>query len=386
MRARPPAQRRQPRQHVRHDSSGASAATPSGMRLTIAAAAPAQRLGDEVMPVARRGQRHEQIARRSVRLSMETPVAAQSPTARPPVAAPPRPRSRALIPPVPVQRRHRDAGLFGIVEGIDRVADDLPGLVALAGDQQRVARPSASTAAQDRLGPVADLVRLGAGGQDRGADRGRVLAARVVVGDIDDIGVPPPRAPISGRLPRSRSPPAPKTTTAGPSHAGAAPQRGGQRIGRMGVIDEDRRAVRARRGASCIRPRTVSSRGSAAKTAAGSRPGGDAPGPRPPARSRPGSRRSAPAAPARRALPGKAQDPGPSARTAAPSCADRRASARPTPIRRWPAAAAIAASRGPRVVEVDHRRPRPRGSTRANSPPWRRNRLEAVRDSPDGPG
>ena len=99
----------------------------------------------------------------SVRVSIDTPVAAKS-RRRPPAGGggrlgggPERGHDTR-----PVQRGDGDAGLFGIVEGIDVVADDLAGLVALAGDQQRVARAERVDAAQDRLGPVADLGRAGA--------------------------------------------------------------------------------------------------------------------------------------------------------------------------------------------------------------------------------
>ncbi len=68
-------------------------------------------------------------------------------------------------------------------------ADDLPGFVALAGDQQRVAllqhrrRRRGSPRARS---PISSAP--GRGGENRGADRGRVLRARIVVGDDDDVG------------------------------------------------------------------------------------------------------------------------------------------------------------------------------------------------------
>ena len=62
----------------------------------------------------------------------------------------------------------------GIVERIGLVADDLIGLVALAGDHQQVAFSCSSLMRDaDRLGAVADLDRARAPGQDLGADRGR---------------------------------------------------------------------------------------------------------------------------------------------------------------------------------------------------------------------
>ena len=61
----------------------------SGGGATSAPAAPrCKRRGDEVVPVDGRAlQRDEQIARLHVRLSIETPVARQSPDVVPPVAA-----------------------------------------------------------------------------------------------------------------------------------------------------------------------------------------------------------------------------------------------------------------------------------------------------------
>ena len=69
------------------------------------------------------------------------------------------------------------------------VADDLAGFVALAGDQQHVARLQARD--RRRGSPRARSpisTRAGRGGQDRGADRGRIFAARIVVGDDDAVG------------------------------------------------------------------------------------------------------------------------------------------------------------------------------------------------------
>ena len=126
-------------------SSGASAHALGDARHQRRRRAPLERVGDEVMPVARVLQRDEEIARlQGCGVSIETPVAAKARGGAPagrglglgggPECAPSDP---------PVERGHRDAGLFGVVEGIDVAADDLPGLVPLAGDQQRVARAAA---------------------------------------------------------------------------------------------------------------------------------------------------------------------------------------------------------------------------------------------------
>ena len=119
------------------------------------------------------------------------------------------------------QRRDRDARLFGIIERQDGIADDLPAFVALARDQQRIAGLERVDRTQDRLGPVANFCCIGAGGHDLGTDRCRVLGTGVVVGDRRTISAcSAAAAPIRGRLPRSRSPPAPKTTASRPITCG----------------------------------------------------------------------------------------------------------------------------------------------------------------------
>ena len=73
--------------------------------------------------------------------------------------------------------------------------------------------PAGAPPPSDRLGAVADLARPGRPARISARMVGGVLAARVVVGD-DDACRPGARrcAPISGRLPLSRSPPQPNTT------------------------------------------------------------------------------------------------------------------------------------------------------------------------------
>ena len=77
--------------------------------------------------------------------------------------------------------------------------------------------PSASSIAARRSSSSLELAARGTGG-DLGGDRLRVLGARVVGGEDRPVGERwRRRCPISGRLPRSRSPPAPKTTVSRPS-------------------------------------------------------------------------------------------------------------------------------------------------------------------------
>ena len=90
------------------------------------------------------------------------------------------------------------------------------------------------TPARDRLGPVADLARAGRAGQDLGADRRRLLAARVVVGDDDDVGL------LDGDAAHDR-PLAPVAIAAAAEHAdeaagGEGPQRIERRRERLGLV------------------------------------------------------------------------------------------------------------------------------------------------------
>ena len=81
--------------------------------------------------------------------------------------------------------------LLVIAERQHLAADDLAGLVALAGDQQHVAGLKRRDGAADRLAAVADLADVRArrrAVEDGGADRRRIFAARIVVGDDDAVG------------------------------------------------------------------------------------------------------------------------------------------------------------------------------------------------------
>src|SRR4051812_4531358 len=77
---------------------------------------------------------------------------------------------------------------------MEHSGDLLPGLVTLARDQHDVAGGRTAYGLGDRAPAVPDLDQLGpaTGGavEDRPADLGRLLAARVVVGDHHDVGVP----------------------------------------------------------------------------------------------------------------------------------------------------------------------------------------------------
>ena len=136
--------------------------------------------------------------------------------------------------------RHR----LVIAEMQNLVTNDLPGLVALAGDQQRVAGLQRRDAGLDRFRAIADIVGAFCFRQNGGADRGRIFAARIVVGDDDAVG-------ILGRDRAHDRALARIAIAAGAEHHhqlafGVRPQRLQrlrQRIRLVGVIDEDRRAV-----------------------------------------------------------------------------------------------------------------------------------------------
>ena len=201
---------------------------PRAMRDTSAAAAPAASASaTKSWPSRASVSATNRSPGARVRVSIDTPLAAQSRGPRRRWPPPPRRGSRAgrgrasscaspssaATRRSPARRRRRDSTSSPIVWPVSwplpAISSASPGC-------------SASTARQDRLGAVADLVRAGAAAARIAA---RIAAgssrARVVVGDEQ------PRrrasaaaAPISGRLPGSRSPPAPNTTTRRPMTCG----------------------------------------------------------------------------------------------------------------------------------------------------------------------
>src|SRR5260370_32819317 len=60
--------------------------------------------------------------------------------------------------------------------------------MTLSGNEERIAVAEHCDSGPDREAAIADLDRAGRGGEDRGADGGGLLRARVIVGDDDDIG------------------------------------------------------------------------------------------------------------------------------------------------------------------------------------------------------
>src|SRR6202012_3350818 len=86
-------------------------------------------------------------------------------------------------------RCERGGDRLVIAERQNPVADDLARLVTLARDQQHVARLQRLDCRTDRMRAVADLARVPGGIEDRGTDRLRLFAPRIIVRDDDMIGV-----------------------------------------------------------------------------------------------------------------------------------------------------------------------------------------------------
>ena len=383
--------------------SGASGARPSGTRDTSAAAAPlASACADEVVAVARRRQRDEQVARargcgcRSTRRSPPSRACRFRPWPRPPRRGPERARRRlraaesrhrhapahpARPPPRSPARRRRTAARRRRRPGrsrgpCPRPAARRPGPAR----RRRVRIASARSPISVASGHAARIAaRIAAGFSD----------ARVVVGHEHHIGAARAAAPISGRLPAV-------AVAAGAEHHESRPITCGRSAasavasasGRVGVVDKHRGAVaRASPPAASGRARSTS-RGSASSTALGVGARRDGEPGRDQRVLRLERRRSARAAPcALRPCQANSAAPARWRRALARRCAASQSSARPTveqPQAPRPRAAS-ATSGAVRIVEIDHRRRRPRGSTRVEqAAAWRRNRPPVVRDSRDG--
>ena len=241
--------RRRARAGPRSVSATRSSGAPAGRRAAVhhrAGRARRQRIGDERMPVAVLApQRHEQIARRAAcGVSIDTPVAAANPGALPAgrVGADPA-RSSSVRHAAPRQSphdaRHRRTAapssptIWPCSWPLPATTSTSPGPSAF---QRR--RSIACRA-------VADLVRARAGGEHGGADRRRVLAARIVVGDDRDVGE-------RARDRAHQRPLAAIAVAAGAEHhvqppvvcGRSARQQPLQRVGRVRVVDIDRGAIR----------------------------------------------------------------------------------------------------------------------------------------------
>ena len=76
-----------------------------------------------------------------------------------------------------------------IAERQYKVADKLPGLMALARDQQRISRLQTSDRDADRLRAVANFPGALRRTENSRSDRRWILAARIVVGNDDAVGM-----------------------------------------------------------------------------------------------------------------------------------------------------------------------------------------------------
>ena len=142
--------------------------------------------------------------------------------------------------------RHGDIVEWQNPHGFAR-ADDLALLVALAGDQHNILATGHPQRGGDGLPPVADFMHGGAARahprQHGGADGGGVFTARIVVGDDGDVGL------ACGDAAHFRALAGIAVAAGAEYHDQPAANmrtqrcyRGGQRIGRVGVIDIDGRA------------------------------------------------------------------------------------------------------------------------------------------------
>ncbi len=135
----------------------------------------------------------------------------------------------------------RSATRLVVGERQDPVADDLARLVALAGDDQHVARLQhrarpCGWPRPGRRSRARPARRPGSRRGSRPASSERGLSSVTMTTSAFSAAM----APITGRLPRSRSPPQPNTQTSLPG--GIGPQRVEhmrQRVGLVGIVDDD---------------------------------------------------------------------------------------------------------------------------------------------------
>src|SRR5258708_5556615 len=131
-------------------------------------------------------------------------------------------------------------------EGVNIIADDLALFVTLTSDNENVALAESRNSAADRVRAVADLLGTGTAGENRATYGQRVLAAGIVVRHDDALGQP------RGNFSHERAL-APVAVAAAAEHDVKTPldmwaycgEHRFERIGRMGVVDEDRRTGRS---------------------------------------------------------------------------------------------------------------------------------------------
>ncbi len=132
----------------------------------------------------------------------------------------------------------------GIVEGTHVAADDLSGLVTLAGNDQKIAGLQYFDATGNGAAPVTDLLSLGARRENFTANGGGVFVARIVVSDdhvIGQLGSDGAHFRPLGTIAIAAAAERHNQTPLGMGTQGA--QHMAEGIGGVGVIDKDLGAV-----------------------------------------------------------------------------------------------------------------------------------------------
>src|SRR5215475_11410304 len=75
-----------------------------------------------------------------------------------------------------------------VVKRMDLAANDLAGFMALAGNDKHITSPETGNGSADRGAALADFDGARCGGEDRAANRRRIFAARIVIGDVNTVG------------------------------------------------------------------------------------------------------------------------------------------------------------------------------------------------------
>ena len=121
--------------------------------------------------------------------------------------------------------------------------DDLTGFVAFAGDQERIARIEKPDPVLDRGAPIADIHRARAPREHLGADGGRFLRTRIIIGDDHDVGVAGGDRPHFRTFARIAGPAAAEHEHDAPRRMRArGAQKHVQAVGSVRIVDENVRA------------------------------------------------------------------------------------------------------------------------------------------------
>mmetsp|Transcript_28852 Transcript_28852/g.54928 ORF Transcript_28852/g.54928 Transcript_28852/m.54928 type:complete len:202 (-) Transcript_28852:3810-4415(-) len=144
----------------------------------------------------------------------------------------------------PIQCRHNHAGLFTIIKRQHIVTYDLAGFVTLARDQQSISRPQRIHCQQNGFGAVIHLGGFWRALHHSRPDCCRIFGARVVICDVDHIGVLRSCLPHQGAFGRVAITASADNHNQAPHHMRAHRlKRGRHRIRRMGVVHKYRGTV-----------------------------------------------------------------------------------------------------------------------------------------------